>query len=139
MHFRRSLVVLVVGGLLLAASMNSVIAQKSERIAKGLWGGPHISIGVGAESAKLEFDCAHGVIEGPLDVDSEGKFQLRGTFTPERGGPVRADENQRALAATYAGEIKGNTMTLKLKVSDEDDTETFTLEKGKTGRLMKCK
>ena len=139
MHLPRSLVALMFSGLLLTASMNLVSGQQAARIARGLWGGPHISIEVGAESAKLEFDCAHGVIEGPLVVDSEGKFKLRGTLTPERGGPIRADETQRALPATYAGEIKGNTMTLTLKVSDEDDTETFTLEKGKTGKLVKCK
>ena len=116
-----------------------VYSRMIERIPRGEWGGTHVSMNVDERSAKLEFDCAHGVIEGPLVVDNEGKFKLRGTLTPERGGPIRADETQRALPATYAGEIKGNTMTLTLKVSDEDDVETFTLEKGKTGRLVKCK
>jgi hypothetical protein len=139
MRLMRSLAALLIAGLLLMVVMNSVSGQKTERIATGLWGGAHISMEVGEQSAKVEYDCAHGVIEGPLVVDSEGKFRLRGTLTPERGGPVRADESERALAATYAGEVKGNTMTLTLKVSDEDETETFTLEKGKTGKLMKCK
>jgi hypothetical protein len=30
-------------------------------------------------------------------------------------------------------------MTLTLKVGDSDDEETFTLEKGKPGELVKCK
>ncbi len=56
----------------------------------------------------------------------------------ERGGPIRADDEPNGHPATYTGSIKGNTMTLTLKVGDSDE-ETFTLEKGKEGELFKCK
>jgi hypothetical protein len=111
----------------------------TQRIPRGEWGGSHISMNVGERSATVEYDCAHGEILGPLSLDGEEKFQLRGTFTPERGGPVRADDTSRAQPATYSGTIKDNTMTLTLKVADSDDTETFTLEKDKPGKLFKCK
>jgi hypothetical protein len=114
-------------------------ATKTKRIATGKWGGAHINMEVSSRSARIEYDCAHGVIKGPLVVGSEGKFHLRGTFTPERGGPVRADDAPQAQAATYTGEIKGKTMTLTLKVSGSVEAETFTLEKGKAGDLFKCK
>jgi hypothetical protein len=78
------------------------------------------------------------VIEGPLVVDGSGRFNLRGTHTPERGGPVRADEEPRPQPATYTGSINGNTMTLTLKLSESDE-ETFTLEKGKAAKIFKCK
>lgn len=109
------------------------------RIATGVWGGLHINLDVSANSANVEYDCAHGAIEGPLVVDANGKFELRGSFTQERGGPVRADETPESRPATYSGTIKGNTMTLTLKVSGVDETETFTLERGKPGELFKCK
>jgi hypothetical protein len=109
-----------------------------QRIPAGVWGGDHIRIEVGAKSATVEYDCAHGKIEGPLTVDSQGRFNLRGTHTPERGGPVRADESARSQPATYTGSISGDKMTLTLKVSGNED-ETFTLEKGKEGELFKCK
>lgn len=137
MYLPKGIGVLLVVGLLLTASMAN--AQKAQRIAMGVWGGPHINMDVGSHTAKIEFDCAHGEIEGPLVVDSEGKFQLRGTFTRERGGPVRADEVPQPEPATYIGTIKGNRMTLTLKLSDSEDSETFTLEKGKAGELFKCK
>jgi len=70
---------------------------------------------VDKRSATIEYDCAHGGIEGPLAVGGDGKFHLRGTFTPERGGPVRANNVPQDQPATYSGEIKGNTMTLTLK------------------------
>jgi hypothetical protein len=139
MYLLRGIGVLIAGGLLLVVSMGFAKAQKTHRIATGVWGGQHINIDVGSRSAKVEYDCAHGEIAGPLVIDGVGKFQLRGTFTPEHGGPVRADETQRAQPATYSGEIKGNTMTLTLKVSGSDETETFTLERGKAGELFKCK
>ena len=103
-----------------------------------MWGGQHINIKVRANSATIEYDCASGVIDGPLLVDNSGRFNLRGSHRMERGGPVRADDEPRKIPATYTGSIKGNTMTLTLKLADSDE-ETFTLERGKHGELFKCR
>jgi len=118
----------------------SVVAktQNMQRIPTGVWGGQHINIEVGEKSATIEYDCASGVISGPLIVDASGNFKLRGTHRIERGGPIRADDDSKGHPATYTGSIKGNTMRLTLKVGD-GDAETFTLEKGKEGELVKCK
>ena len=126
--------VLLPGLLVMALTM-----MKRQRIATGVWGGQHIEIKVGAKSATIEYDCATGVINGPLVVDSNGKFKLRGTHHMERGGPVRADEEPRKIPATYTGSIKGNMMTLTLKLAGSSDEETFTLERGKEGEVFKCK
>jgi hypothetical protein len=128
-------VVLIVSLLLISVNAKT---QKMHRIATGVWGGEHIRIEVGAKSAAIEYDCASGVIDGPLVVDSNGQFKLRGTHKMERGGPVRQDEEPKQHPATYTGSIKGDTMTLTLKFADFD-AETFTLEKGKPGELFKCK
>jgi hypothetical protein len=125
-------------GLLILVPLLFVTAQKMQRIPTGVWGGPHINLEVGERSAKIEYDCASGVIDGPLVVDAEGRFSLRGTHAMERGGPVREDEEPRRVPATYTGTIKGDTMTLTLKLSDSDE-ETFTLARGKRGELVKCK
>lgn len=124
--------------LLLIVLMASLNSQKT-RIATGVWGGLHINLEVASDSAKVEFDCAHGAIEGPLVVDGTGNFELRGTLTPERGGPIRADEKPEPMQATYSGTITGNKMTLTLKVAGVDEAETFTLERDKPGDLFKCK
>ena len=126
----------IIGSLLLISV--TAKTQKMQRIPAGNWGGQHINMVVGAKSAKIEYDCASGVIKGPLVVDRDGNFNLRGIHRIERGGPVRADEKANEVPATYTGSIKGNTMTLHLKLSDSD-VETFTLEKGKEGELFKCK
>ena len=128
-------VLLVVSLLVVSATAHTKTMQ---RIAKGVWGGNHINIEVGEKSATIEYDCAKGMIEGPLVVDGNGHFNWRGTHTMERGGPVRQDDNPKQHPATFTGSIKGNTMTLTLKLDGFDD-ETFTLEKGKPGELFKCK
>jgi hypothetical protein len=129
-------------GVLLLLTLLTISAaakiQKMRRISTGLWGGQHISMKVGAKSATIEYDCANGVIDGPLVVDAHGRFNLRGTHHMEHGGPIRADESSKGQPATYTGSISGNTMTLTLKFGDAD-AEMFTLEKGKEGELFKCK
>ena len=132
--FFRVLIVFVV----VMISLMTAGTQKMQRIATGVWGGQHINIEVGEKSAVIEYDCANGVIDGPLVVDSSGNFKLRGKHRMERGGPVRADEQPNEQPATYTGTINGNTMTLTLKINDSEE-ETFTLEKGKQGELFKCK
>jgi hypothetical protein len=92
--------------------------QKMQLISKGLWGGQHISMQVGAKSATIEYDCATGVIDGPLLVDAVGEFDLRGTHRTERGGPIRADESSKGQPAIYTGSIQGNKMTLTVKAGD---------------------
>jgi hypothetical protein len=109
-----------------------------QRIPTGVWGGEHINIEVAEKSASIEYDCAHGLIEGPLVMDANGRFNLRGTHTPERGGPIRADEKPQSHPASFVGSISGSKMTLTLKLEGFDD-ETFTLEKGKQGELFKCR
>lgn len=138
MNSPRSTAVLIIIGLLLTF-MTPANAQYGQRVPRGMWGGLHISMVVGTRGAAIEYDCARGTVDGRLGFDKQGKFEWRGTFTPERGGPIRADEESPAQPATYSGEIKGATMTLTLKVSGSDETETFTLEKGKHGELFKCK
>jgi hypothetical protein len=136
--FCQKSVSLLVVCIAVLVSITVAMTQKMQRIPTGVWGGEHINLEVGAESAAIEYDCASGRIDGPLAVDSNGNFKLRGIHRRERGGPVRADEKPDEYPATYTGSIKGDKMTLTLKVGDMDE-ETFTLEKGKQGELFKCK
>jgi hypothetical protein len=124
--------------LLLAVSAVVAETRKMQRIPTGNWGGQHIKIKVNAQSAAIEYDCATGVIQGPLVVDRNGNFNLHGTHRMERGGPVRAGDTPREVPATYTGSIRGNTMTFNLKIGD-GEAETFTLVKGKEAELFKCK
>ena len=54
---------------------------------RGEWGGEHVSLTITDAGSSLEFDCASGTISGPFTVDAQGRFNLRGTYTPGTGGP----------------------------------------------------
>ena len=104
-----------------------------------VWGGDHIEMEVTRSGARLEFDCAHGTIDEPLRPDPQGAFKLKGTFTPERGGPSR-DENRPAPRATYSGTIYGTAMALKVVVEGGDAKGTiYELVRDQRGNVRKCR
>lgn len=105
-----------------------------------IWGGDHIEIQITGKRATVEFDCAHGTIDGALAPDATGRFEVAGTFTPESAGPVRGDAPP-ALAATYAGTIKEDAMTLRVTIKGQDAPPpmAFELVRGRAGRVRKCR
>ena len=134
-----------VGGLillLLTANLQSSNGRvrKVQRVAKGTWGALHIVMEVSAESASIEYDCAHGTINGPLALDRRGRFSWAGTHTTEHGGPIRRDEKPNHRPARYTGSINGKTMTLTVTLTDTNETlGPYTLTHGNSGRVFKCK
>jgi hypothetical protein len=105
----------------------------------GTWGGEHISLELTAEGGRVEYDCAHGTLDGPLVPDREGRFEAAGTHTAEHGGPVREGEEETGRPARYRGKVAGNSMTLTVTLTDSgDEVGTFTLTRGVTPRLTKC-
>jgi len=125
--------------LLLGASITSG-ARKMQRLSDGTWGGKHIQFEVSDGSVNIEYDCAHGSIEGPLTFDRQGRFSWRGSYTREHGGPIRINEKVNNQPATYSGSINGDTMTLTVRLANTSDPVlTFTLTRGNVGRVWKCK
>ena len=126
--------------VLLLASSAVPKSRKTQRLASGTWGGLHIRLNVEARSAAVDYDCASGTIAGPLTIDGGGRFNWRGTFHRERPGPIRADVPGTDRAATYSGSVKGDRMTLTVRLADTNEVlETYTLKRGASGRVFKCK
>ena len=135
----RNRLLVLVSLVLLIGSLAAAKPRRMQRLQTGTWGGPHISVEVGASSATINYDCANGTINGPLTIDSKGRFNWRGTHNREHGGPIRMDEKSNSRAATYSGWIKGDTMTLTVKLAGTDEAgETYTLKRGSAGRVFKC-
>ena len=82
----------------------------------GSWGGTHVGLVLGPDGGRLEYDCASGTIDGPLRTDAGGRFTARGTHMPGHGGPEREGEVPSRLPANYAGEVRGNRMTLRVRM-----------------------
>jgi hypothetical protein len=123
----------------LASPESSAGGRKHYRLAQGTWGTTHIRVNVGESSATIEFDCAHGQIDGPLVTDRHGRFDLKGTYAREHGGPVRDNEQSTGQPARYTGWTDGKKMTLTVTlVGRTEMIGTFNLTLGGKGRIFKC-
>ncbi len=107
-------------------------------LAAGSWGGRGVSLNVDADGARVEFDCAHGRM-GKLSLGAGGAFEAAGVFVAERGGPSQINEKENERSARYSGKVAGKTMTLSVTLEGASASPlTFTLTRGRTGRLAKC-
>ena len=114
--------------------------KKMTRMPNGSWGGQHIRIEIANDSAEIDYDCAHGTIDGPLRVDSRGHFSLAGKHFRERPGPIREGEESNGQPAKYTGSIAGDKMTLTVTLKNAGEAlGTYTLVHGSPGRVWKCK
>jgi hypothetical protein len=105
-----------------------------------MWGGEHIRLQITTDGAIVEFDCASGTITKPVKVDAQGQFRLTGMFTRERPGPVRKDETSTTTAATYLGDIVGDTMRLSIKTEPQNEAVgEYVLTRSRAGHVVKCR
>lgn len=124
--------------LVLSASLACAGPTGAGRIATGSWGGEHVRLTVEDAGAEIEFDCAHGRVEEALVLDERKRFDARGVFVRERGGPVRKDQAEDAVPARYTGIVEGDTMALTVSPEGSESTGPFSLAKGARARLVKC-
>jgi hypothetical protein len=104
----------------------------------GTWGGEHVRITIGAASAILVYDCAHGTIDQPFVVDSNGHFDLVGTHVPEGPGPIRQGDPV-VHPARYTGTVEGKTIAFTVTETDVGQTlGPYVLTFGVAGRIFKC-
>ena len=124
--------------LVLAVSCAGAAAG-AERVKTGQWGGRGVLLEVTRKGARLELDCAHGAVKGPLALGVDARFEAKGMFVRERPGPVRVGEETEGEAARYVGVVQGERMTLEIVLTRTKETVgRFTLERDKPPRLRKC-
>ena len=129
----------VVGLVILMIMSSFSNPSTTQRVETGTWGGRHIRMEVAERSASVEFDCANGSITVPLILNRKGEFSWRGVYSREGGGPVQIDKQPKREPALYTGSLSGDTMTLRIKLTDSDeDVGTFILKQGSAGRVVKC-
>jgi hypothetical protein len=106
----------------------------------GSWGGAHIELIASDQGARVVYDCASGTIDESLRPDSSGRFEARGSYTPERGGPVlRGRRPPRPQPARYQGWTDGTELRITVTLRDTDTAVgSFSLQRGRPARLEKC-
>ena len=106
----------------------------------GVWGGRHIRFEVTGRGANVEYDCAHGTVEGRIVVDRRGRFTAYGLHYEERGGPSRPGDDAAGYRVRLNGRVGGSLM--KLTVTRPDTKEvigTYTLARDREPELVKCR
>ena len=101
-----------------------------------VWGGEHVELRLKHNGGELTFDCANGRFDEILKADRQGRFTVRGVYTPEHHGPVRDDINL-SRPVVYAGTIHKNDMTLEIH-QEGAPVQTYSLIKGRDGALTRC-
>jgi hypothetical protein len=116
-----------------------LISVQTLTVPTGLWSGPHLHLTVRSDGATAEFECATGVLDEPLRLDRNHRFDVNGWYAPEHGGPVRRDESARGQRVRYRGQLNGRTLTVDIVSSDDVSHGRYTLEQGRTTRLVRCR
>ena len=132
-------VALMLGVTCGGSSLTGPMTAQNASVKPGTWGGEHVLVNVTEAGARIEFDCAHGVIEQSIPLDGDGRFDVRGHHVQEGPGPTRVDESGQP--ARYAGRVSGDSMTLtvSLEGNQRQSIGDYTLTFGKTARIRKCK
>lgn len=111
--------------------------QTQHRVAKGIWGGENVRMEVTDDGANLQFSCSSGAIDGPLPI-TDGKFEVKGTFTRQTPGPTR-ENGPKPQPATFRGSVDNEKMALTVTLAESKELlGEFTLELGKPGRVRRC-
>jgi hypothetical protein len=130
---------IIIAALPIESSRAMARSAAPSRVETGTWGGDHIRLDIRKDGADVEYDCARGQIEGPLELSKTGSFDRGGIFVRSGPGALRPGRSPGARAARYAGKVDGKTMTLIVTLADTSERiGTFTVRRGREGRLWKC-
>lgn len=104
----------------------------------GQWGGLHVALVLTPSGGALDYDCAAGTIDQPLVPGTDGRFAALGRHTPGMGGPERIGEVRPSRPARYSGSVRGDEVTLTVRLDDGTMIGPYALRRGAEPRLMRC-
>lgn len=104
----------------------------------GSWGGEHVRLVAGDSTVSMEFDCAHGWVDGVITADAGGRFSVTGTYVMESGA-YREGDPLRKHAVRLRGQVVGSAMSVTVtEVLTGNDLGTYQLQLDGEARLFKC-
>jgi hypothetical protein len=111
-----------------------------DTLSPGVWGGEHIRFEVTEAGASVEYDCAHGKVEGKIVVDSQGRFDVYGLHYEERGGPARPGDDAAGYRVRLSGRVGGSLMKLTVtRAGTRRVVGTFDLARDREPMIVKCR
>jgi len=114
--------------------------RRADALTPGVWGGEHIRFEVTERGADVEYDCAHGTVEGRIVVDRRGRFSVKGIHYEEHGGPSRAGKEEVAYPVRLSGVVGGSLMKLTVtRAGTRRVVGSFSLARDREANLVKCR
>jgi hypothetical protein len=111
-----------------------------DALTPGVWGGEHIRFEVTETGANVEYDCAHGTVEGKVVVDAQGRFNVYGLHYEEQGGPVRPGDDAGGYRVRLSGRVGGSLLKLTVtRAGTRRVVGTFDLARDREPFLVKCR
>ncbi|HXI21810.1 MAG TPA: hypothetical protein VNH46_12020 [Gemmatimonadales bacterium] len=86
----------------------------------GDWGGQGASLSLTAAGGTVNYSCGNGTIDPGWTLDRDGRFAATGMHS-FGGGPVPPGGNH-PYPATYAGQVRGDTLTFSVTITDLQQT-----------------
>lgn len=124
----------------LACVVSLAACLSLQKLPPSVWGGTGLQLEITPDAQTIEFSCAHGNIDQPIEPAADGKFDVKGTYTREAAGPERADRPNKPEPARYSGRVQDGTMTLTITLTESKEVvDTYTLTKDKRTRIFKCR
>lgn len=123
----------------LAALVLLLMSAETRSVPSGEWGGQHVRVSIRADGGAVELDCAHGVIDESLALDSHQRFEAAGRYMPEHPGPVHEDELDQSRPARYRGRLDGETITFEIVFANGETVGPYTAGLGRPSRVVKCR
>ena len=112
----------LVSGAAVSSACGGSAGGGLDSVPEGEWGGRGVALSVRATGSDVQFDCAHGAITVPLNIESDGTFRAAGYFVQEHGGPAREDEQEDQRPATYSGSSDGRQIRFSIALTEEGQT-----------------
>jgi hypothetical protein len=111
-----------------------------DTLTPGVWGGRHIRFEVTEGGANVEYDCAHGTVEGKIVVDAQGRFNVYGLHYEEHGGPSRPGDEANGYRVRLSGRVGGSLMKLTVtRAGTRKLVGTFDLARDREAEVFKCR
>jgi hypothetical protein len=127
---------LILALLLAGSGAGAPVDAAPESVLTGRWGGDRLVAEFSLSGARIEQDCAEGVIPAPVRTDASGRFVADGSYQTMRPGPHR--EGDEAPSATYSGEIAGATMRLTIRPAAGGPARSYILQRDVRVKLVRC-
>ena len=123
-----------------AGGRGSKAGPAGDALVPGVWGGEHIRFEVTETGANVEYDCAHGTVEGKIVVDARGRFSVSGMHYEERGGPSRLGGDAAGYRVRLSGVVGGSLLKLTVtRAGTRRVVGRFSLARDREANVVKCR